>query len=174
MKRWPLVLLTLLLATAASAAPNLPMSDRLADLNVRDGRVVVEAPGGAVAMEPAEFVAAVAQQQPDRQRRGWLLRVLDVTSPLGMVWVGLGLLGQALFSGRMIVQWLASERAKQSVVPVSFWWMSLVGSSMLMAYFVWRVEVVGFLGQSAPWAIYARNLWLIYHPQPAAEPAPAA
>ncbi len=170
MTRCLAALIVLLLAAPCVAGPDMPMSDRLADLNVQDGHVVIETDDGPVTLEPAEFLEAVASQQTSRQRRGWLLRLLDVTSPLGILWIGLGLLGQALFSGRMIVQWLASEKAKRSVMPVSFWWMSLVGSSMLMAYFVWRVEIIGFLGQSAPWAIYARNLWLIYHPHPAATP----
>ena len=170
MRRLLALAIALLLAAPCAAAPDMPMSDRLADLNVQDGQVVIDTDDGPITLEPAEFVEAVASQQSSRQRRGWLLRTLDVTSPLGILWVGLGLLGQVLFSGRMVVQWLASEKAKQSVVPVSFWWMSLAGSSMLMAYFIWRIEIIGFLGQSAPWAIYARNLWLIYHPR---DPTPA-
>ncbi|MEM6911223.1 MAG: lipid-A-disaccharide synthase N-terminal domain-containing protein [Verrucomicrobiota bacterium] len=80
----------------------------------------------------------------------------------GLFWVGLGLLGQFLFTGRMIVQWLASEKQKRSVVPTAFWWMSLGGSSLLIIYFTWRVDIVGILGQSTGWFIYLRNLWFIY------------
>jgi lipid-A-disaccharide synthase-like uncharacterized protein len=88
--------------------------------------------------------------------------VLNITGPAGIAWVAMGLLGQVLFTGRMILQWLTSERARRSVVPVGFWWMSLAGASMLLAYFVWRRDIVGVLGQSAGWMIYSRNLWLIY------------
>ncbi|HHQ49151.1 MAG TPA: hypothetical protein ENK19_09765 [Acidobacteria bacterium] len=83
------------------------------------------------------------------------------------MWVALGLLGQVLFTGRMVVQWLVSEKRKRSVVPVIFWWMSLGGATMLLIYFLWRKDIVGVLGQSTGWFIYSRNLWLIYrHPGP--------
>ena len=94
----------------------------------------------------------------------WFYRLLNISSPIGFAWVLLGLLGQVLFTGRMVLQWLVSEKAKRSVVPVGFWWMSLAGASMLMVYFIWRRDVVGVLGQSAGWLIYVRNLWLIYLP----------
>jgi lipid-A-disaccharide synthase-like uncharacterized protein len=73
------------------------------------------------------------------------------------------------------VQWLASEKHKKSVVPPMFWWMSLVGSTVLLLYFVWRKDVVGVLGQAFGWSIYIRNLLLIYghQPPPAAEVDPA-
>ena len=79
-----------------------------------------------------------------------------------MIWVAVGLLGQVLFTGRMIVQWIASEKSKKSVVPTAFWWMSLIGASMLITYFIWRKDVVGILGQATGWGIYVRNLYLIY------------
>ena len=94
--------------------------------------------------------------------RGFLYRLFNITSPVGMLWVGLGFLGQILFTGRMLLQWLVSERERRSVVPVGFWWMSLIGASMLLLYFVWRRDIVGVVGQCAGWVIYGRNLWLIY------------
>ena len=115
----------------------------------------------------------------DYASRRWLYTILNITSPLGMTWVGLGLLGQVLFTGRMVVQWLTSEKHKRSVVPTAFWWMSLGGASMLIVYFIWRRDAVGILGQATGWAIYVRNLVLIYSPgrRPAevtADPAPEA
>lgn len=95
------------------------------------------------------------------QSRGGIFRFLNISSPVGLAWVALGLLGQLLFTGRMLVQWLASEKSKRSVIPVSFWWMSLVGASMLAVYFIWRRDAVGFLGQATGWIVYGRNLWLI-------------
>lgn len=100
-----------------------------------------------------------------RKERSWGQTVLNVSNPMGYVWVGLGLLGQVLFTGRMIVQWLVSEKSKKSVVPPIFWWMSLGGSTMLMVYFLWRRDPIGLLGQSFGWFIYVRNLWMIYRPQ---------
>ena len=76
--------------------------------------------------------------------------------------MALGFLGQLLFTGRMLVQWLVSERHRRSIVPPIFWWMSLAGASMLLTYFVWRRDIVGVLGQATGWMIYSRNLWLIY------------
>jgi len=93
---------------------------------------------------------------------GWLGTIFNITSPAGMAWVALGLGGQLLFTGRMLVQWISSERSKRSVVPVSFWWMSLIGATMLLAYFIWRRDIVGILGQATGWIIYIRNLVLIH------------
>jgi len=117
--------------------------------------------GGEERVEPAELAARLAR---DQRHRGQLYRLLNITSPVGFAWVALGLLGQVLFTGRMVLQWLTSEHARRSVVPVGFWWMSLAGASMLLVYFVWRRDIVGVLGQSAGWLIYGRNLWLIYRP----------
>jgi lipid-A-disaccharide synthase-like uncharacterized protein len=78
------------------------------------------------------------------------------------VWVGVGLLGQLAFSGRMIVQWIASEKRGSSVVPAAFWYMSLGGGLLLALYFIWRLDLVGVLGQSTGIVIYARNIRLLY------------
>lgn len=94
-------------------------------------------------------------------RNAGFFRFLNISSPVGLAWVALGLLGQLLFTGRMLVQWLASERSKRSVIPVAFWWLSLAGASMLAVYFIWRQDAVGFLGQATGWVVYVRNLWLI-------------
>ena len=111
------------------------------------------------------FLDALATRQKQRDSRGWLYRVFDITSWTGILWVAFGLGGQVLFTGRMLIQWIASEKRKQSVIPVAFWWMSLTGATMLMMYFIWRVDIVGVLGQSTGWFIYARNLALIYRPR---------
>lgn len=105
--------------------------------------------------------------------RTWAQRLLNITSPAGFLWVTLGLLGQLLFTGRMIVQWLVSEKHKRSIVPPIFWWMSLCGSTMLLVYFIWRQDAVGVLGQGTGWVIYVRNLLLIYRPHPDTTPAPS-
>ena len=96
-----------------------------------------------------------------RKDSGWLQSLLNITSPAGMAWVALGLLGQLIFTGRMLVQWVASERSRRSVIPVAFWWMSLGGAVMLVIYFVWRRDIVGVVGQATGLFIYTRNLMLI-------------
>ncbi len=77
-------------------------------------------------------------------------------------WLIFGWGAQALFTGRFLVQWLASERAKRTVVPPSFWWLSLLGGLSLGVYFSRRGDPVGLAGQIVPLAIYGRNLWLIH------------
>jgi len=94
--------------------------------------------------------------------RGWLLQLFNVSTAGRLLWVALGLGGQLLFTGRMIVQWMASERSHKSVVPPVFWYMSFFGGAMLAAYFVWRHDVVGVIGQSTGLVVYARNLWLLH------------
>jgi len=77
--------------------------------------------------------------------------------------VAVGLPAQAAFTGRFVVQWVASERAGKSVVPLAFWYFSLVGSLGLATYFIFgRYEPLGALGTLIPSVIYVRNLVLIY------------
>lgn len=75
--------------------------------------------------------------------------------------VGLGLIGQLLFSARLLVQWIASERQAKSVVPEVYWVLSMAGGVTLLLYAVYRRDPVFMLGQAFGVVIYARNLWLI-------------
>ena len=77
------------------------------------------------------------------------------------LWLGVGFLGQALFSARFLVQWLASERARRSIVPHAFWLFSLAGGITLLAYALYRRDPVFIAGQGAGLFIYGRNLVLI-------------
>lgn len=77
-------------------------------------------------------------------------------------WVVVGLGGQLLFTGRFLVQWIASERAGRSVVPMAFWYFSVGGGIVLFAYAIYRKDPVFILGQSMGLFIYLRNLWLIH------------
>lgn len=77
------------------------------------------------------------------------------------LWLGIGFLGQALFTMRFALQWLASERAKQSIVPVAFWYFSLAGGLVLLSYAIYRRDPVFIIGQGAGVFIYLRNLHLI-------------
>ena len=94
------------------------------------------------------------------QPPAWLARALLVeTWPA--VWLAVfGLTAQAVFMGRMLVQWIASERARRSVMPVAFWWLSLAGASMLLVYGWLREDIVIILAQAFGFVVYARNLWL--------------
>ena len=89
-------------------------------------------------------------------------RLFNITSWTSLIWICVGLGGQAAFSGRTLIQWFISEKRRESVVPEVFWWLSLGGGAALFAYFVWRQDVVGVLGQSSGIVVYARNLKLIY------------
>ena len=80
------------------------------------------------------------------------------------VWLAIGLTGQLLFLTRFTVQWIASEREKRSVIPVAFWYLSLVGSLILLSYAIHKRDPVFILGLSLNSLIYVRNLWLIYRP----------
>jgi lipid-A-disaccharide synthase-like uncharacterized protein len=76
-------------------------------------------------------------------------------------WLAIGFLGQAMFSGRFLVQWIASERKRASVIPVAFWWLSLVGGATLLVYAIHRRDPVFMLGQAAGLVVYGRNLVLL-------------
>jgi lipid-A-disaccharide synthase-like uncharacterized protein len=77
------------------------------------------------------------------------------------VWLGIGFLAQLMFSMRFIVQWIASERARRSIVPETFWYFSLVGGAMLFAYAIYRLDPVFMLGQGMGLVIYSRNIYFI-------------
>lgn len=73
----------------------------------------------------------------------------------------LGFIGQFFFSMRFVVQWIASEKHKKSVVPLSFWIFSIIGSALLLIYAIYRKDPVFILGQAPNLFIYFRNLWFI-------------
>ncbi|GJQ59074.1 MAG: hypothetical protein D8M57_04630 [Candidatus Scalindua sp. AMX11] len=85
--------------------------------------------------------------------------MLDVM--IGHIWIVVGVFGQILFFLRFFVQWLASEKAGKSVIPIAFWYFSIVGGLTLLAYALWRKDPVFILGQSIGIAIYTRNLYLV-------------
>src|SRR5437879_10723090 len=73
----------------------------------------------------------------------------------------LGCVGNALVSMRFLVQWLASERQGESIIPVSFWYWSIAGSVLMCIYFIFRRDPVGILAYLPNSMIYIRNLMLI-------------
>jgi lipid-A-disaccharide synthase-like uncharacterized protein len=80
---------------------------------------------------------------------------------LDEVWLGIGFSGQTLFALRFIVQWLYSERHKQSLIPIYFWHFSIAGGLVLLAYAIHLRDPVFILGQSTGVFIYLRNLYFI-------------
>jgi lipid-A-disaccharide synthase-like uncharacterized protein len=87
------------------------------------------------------------------------------------VWIAIGVVGQSLFFLRFFVQWVSSERAKRSVIPISFWYFSLSGGAVVLAYAIYRRDPVFILGQTTGVFIYLRNLYLVYRERRAASPS---
>lgn len=78
------------------------------------------------------------------------------------LWILFGFIAQVMFMMRFLVQWLASERARRSVMPVAFWFFSVAGGALLFVYAIHREDPVFIAGQGAGLFIYLRNIWLIY------------
>ena len=78
-------------------------------------------------------------------------------------WLVVGLLGQAAFFSRFLVQWIASERAGRSYIPKAFWYLSIVGTLILLVYAVHRAEPVFLLGYLPNSFVYVRNIMLVRH-----------
>jgi len=77
------------------------------------------------------------------------------------VWIAIGFTGQALFASRFIIQWIASERQKRSVIPHAFWYLSILGSTVLFCYAMHKVDPVFIVGQGLGLLIYSRNIYFI-------------
>lgn len=170
-----LVLLVLVCGGAAVAQQvEVDPQQRVSDVEIEGegdaAVVVVQTPRGEQRLTPQQYLAAIRATQEHQRAQGFLFVLFNITSWTGVFWVSFGLLAQLVFAGRLMVQWIASEKSKRSVVPTIYWWLSIVGATMLVAYFCWRKDIVGILGQSTGWFIYVRNLWLIYKHAPPEEP----
>lgn len=80
-------------------------------------------------------------------------------------WIVLGFVAQLMFTGRFAVQWIASERAGRSVIPIAFWFFSIAGGLLLLAYAIYRKDPVFILGQAFGVFVYLRNLYLVFKEQ---------
>ncbi len=78
-----------------------------------------------------------------------------------LIWLTVGFTAQAMFSMQFIIQWIASEKARRSIVPETFWYFSFVGGLMLFVYAIYRMDPVFILGQGSGLFIYARNIHFI-------------
>jgi lipid-A-disaccharide synthase-like uncharacterized protein len=86
------------------------------------------------------------------------------------IWIGIGFLGQGLFFGRWVIQWIASERTAESRVPRAFWYMSLIGGLITLAYAIYRQDPVFISGQGIGTFVYIRNLVLIHRADQGKDP----
>ncbi|WP_065757770.1 lipid-A-disaccharide synthase N-terminal domain-containing protein [Pseudomonas defluvii] len=77
------------------------------------------------------------------------------------LWLILGFTGQAVFTGRFLLQWIYSEVKKRSLIPVGFWYLSILGSALLLVYAIYRQDPVFIAGQTFGFIVYLRNLQLI-------------
>jgi len=133
-----------------------PGGEQRFQLTFRNGHAVPMSEEEVSRLFGPKVSATLTTKPPNR-----LFRLFNITGWTSLVWVAIGMGGQILFAGRTLVQWFASEKERRSVVPAVFWWMSLIGGVSLFAYFAWRQDVVGVLGQCSGVVIYARNLRLI-------------
>src|SRR5437879_12969999 len=76
-------------------------------------------------------------------------------------WVALGFVAQAFFTMRFVVQWIASERARKSVIPVAFWFFSIGGGALLLIYALYRRDPVSIAGQALGLLVYIRNVYFL-------------
>jgi lipid-A-disaccharide synthase-like uncharacterized protein len=113
-------------------------------------------------------VAEPAHVPRDRAPPGPALGPRLLTPLAFQVWDAVGWLGQLVFTIRVVLQWIASERAKRSVVPLSFWSWSLFGAVALTVYFVYREDPVFLAGSLISGCLYARNWWMMARGQGAA------
>ncbi len=79
-----------------------------------------------------------------------------------LAWIAVGLVAQLMFSMRFLIQWIATERARTSIVPEMFWYFSFAGGAMLLAYAIYRLDPVFILGQATGLLIYSRNIYFIW------------
>ena len=77
-------------------------------------------------------------------------------------WLLVGFLGQGLFFSRFLIQWWQSEREGRSIIPVAFWYFSVGGGVVLLAYSIHKLDPVFIAGQGLGLFVYARNLYLIF------------
>jgi len=128
-----------------------------AGVHTAAGLIVLGALGLAVHTWLREY-DVVREVSPEAARQTWF-------------WLGVGVVGQGLFGCRFALQWAATEFHHKSVVPVAFWYFSVIAAVLLTASHLQRREWVFVLGMGATVLVYLRNLWLIYAHPPGAAPA---
>ena len=102
-----------------------------------------------------------------------LSRWWATTPTTDLIWIAIGFIAQFMFSMRFVVQWLATEKARASIIPETFWYFSVLGGALLLAYAIYRMDPVFIVGQAAGLVIYARNIYFIWANKRAPETARA-
>ena len=82
-----------------------------------------------------------------------------------LIWLTVGFGGQLLFAMRFIMQWICSEKQRKSVIPITFWYFSILGSIVLLSYAIHKKDLVFISGQLFGFIVYARNLYFIFNHQ---------
>ena len=90
---------------------------------------------------------------------------LEGIAVMQTLWLILGFVGQSLFATRFVVQWISSERLGRSHIPIAFWYLSISGSLIMLAYAIHIKDPVVITGYVANSFVYARNLMLIWRPR---------
>jgi len=93
---------------------------------------------------------------------GGLVQWWETTPTIELVWLTVGLVAQLMFSMRFLIQWIATERARASIIPETFWYFSFFGGILLLAYAIYRLDPVFILGQATGLIIYSRNIYFIW------------
>lgn len=102
-----------------------------------------------------------------------LITWFNERSTAEILWIALGFFAQALFMMRFVVQWIASERIRRSIVPETFWYFSLGGGALLLAYAIHKTDPVFIVGQGLGLIIYCRNVYFIWSHKRSTAAAPA-
>lgn len=84
------------------------------------------------------------------------------TTRVELIWLVIGFAAQMMFSARFLVQWIASERMRKSIVPEAFWYFSFGGGAMLLSYAIYRQDPVFILGQAFGLIVYSRNIYFLW------------
>ena len=115
---------------------------------------------------PDFFVLATAVADAPKSK-GFLDAIQSMLATAKDPWVVVGLVGSFVFSVRFVIQWLASERAKKSVIPFGFWECSALGAILVLSSFMHQKNLNGILQNLLPLPIYIRNLYMRYtHKEP--------
>ena len=91
-----------------------------------------------------------------------LVQWWETRPTIELVWLTVGLVAQLMFSMRFLIQWIATERARASIIPETFWYFSFFGGILLLAYAIYRMDPVFILGQATGLIIYSRNIYFIW------------
>jgi len=163
MTRWAATCAVLLLLAGGASAdePAPPDASAAAGSDVPPAGRTADAPADAdTTGTPAAPEARLAKLEQENAR----LRAALAGAGAPWYWLVIGFVGQVVFGLRFVVQWIATELRRRSVVPVAFWYLSLAGTIVLLSYAIYRVDPVFIAGFSLNMIIYLRNLYFIHRP----------